>query len=324
MTRFRDVQHILDRVLGGVPKPNHGTFWRGVTRDQFVALEIFGVRMVVPGEPDRSGLLSVLSGRPPFALSGDDPGIRPHASRQDIETIRAWIAAGCPDAPGLEGLAVSPAGATVSDDAHVLYWRGVDFFFLPGLSSPETGTHVGRMHVRAFRPWHASRIEGQAGIWDAYMAQADVQESFRYIRLHQTRLIEAAYAASQDNLLNSFWKFGGNLLPLDPQTAIPPQRTMNSPYDWFFWAPYIDMSLQAADAGDADLRLARAWQVGIAADGLLRRRIPIAEFDATDPLVQQKVTDAFQAAAQADLSAGILTRAQAFTASPFFDGWPGV
>ena len=45
---------------------------------------------------------------------------------------------------------------------------------------------------------------------------------------------------------------------------------MNSIDDWFLWVPYVDMSLRSAAHTDADIRLARAWQVGIAADGLLR------------------------------------------------------
>jgi hypothetical protein len=182
VTRFRDVQQILDRVLGGPPPANHGVFWQGVTRDQFVALEVYGLRMVVPGEPGRSGVMSALKGAPPFALAGDDPRARPPASGQDIETISTWIAQGCPDdpAPPSAAFSAAAAGITVSDDDHVLYWRGVDFFFLPGLASPETEPHVRRMHMPAFFAWKASHLLGQGpNVWDDYMAVPGIQESFR-------------------------------------------------------------------------------------------------------------------------------------------------
>ena len=324
MTTFRDVQEILDRALGGPRLANHGMFWRGVTRDQFVALEVFGLRMVVPGEPGRSGLISALKGAPPFVDIGDDPKARPLASGQDIETISTWIAQGCPDNYAARDRgAVASEAVTVSDNDHVLYWRGVDFFFLPTLSSAETKPHVNRLHMLAFFKWKETHLlGGSATAWADYMALPDVQESFKYVRHHYQRLIEEAYGASQDNLFDALWKFGANLLPPDPQVAIPSRRTMNSPYDWFFWAPYIDMSLRVGDSGDADLRLARAWQVGIAADGLKRGRLVIPDFDANDASVDQKVKTAFEMAQKDDLLTKIRSRAEAFPGSPFFQGWP--
>jgi hypothetical protein len=327
MSRFRDVQQILDRVLGGRPLANHGMFWRGVTRDQFIALQVFGLRMVVPGEPGRSGVMSALKGAPPFTLDNDAPNARPPASEQDIATVSTWIARGCPDEPAsaMGTFSAAAAGVTISDNDHVQYWRGVDFFFLPGLSSPETNQHVGRIHILAFFKWKESHLlGGGANAWEDYMAAPNVPESFKYVRHHCTRLIEEAYGSSQDNLFDSLWKFGANLLPPDPQGGvIPDRRTMNSPYDWFFWVPYIDMSLRASDAGDADLRLARAWQVGIAADGLKRGRLIIPDFDANDPGVDQKVKATFETSQKDDLLAGMRSRAEAFPTSPFFDGWPG-
>jgi hypothetical protein len=282
--------------------------------------------MVVPGEPSRSGVISALKGAPPFVVDDDDRNARPPASKQDIETMSAWIAQGCPDDPTPARGAFSAeaaAGVTVSDNDHVLYWRGVDFFFLPTLSSPETKPHVSRLHMLAFFKWKESYVlGGSASVWEDYMAAPDVQESFKYVRHHYTRLIEAAYGTSQDNLFDALWKFGANLLPPDPQIAIPSRRTMNSPYDWFFWAPYIDMSLRVGDAGDADLRLARAWQVGIAADGLMRGRLVIPDFDASQPDVDQKVKAAFETSQKDDLLTGARSRAKAFPDSPFFEGWP--
>lgn len=326
MTRFRDVQQILDRVLGGPRLANHGVFWQGVTRDQFVDLEVFGLRMIVPGEPNRSGVISALQGTPPFGVDNDSDA-RSTASRQDIETISTWIVQGCPDdpaAPESDTFAGAAVGVTVSDNDHVVYWRGVDFFFLPTLSSPETKPHVNRLHMPAFFKWKESYLlGGSANVWEGYMAEPNVQESFRYVRHHYTRLINEAYGSSQENLFDSLWKFGADLLPPDPQGGIiPDERRMNSPYDWFFWVPYIEMSLRISDMGDADLRLARAWQVGIAADGLIRGRLVIPEFEASDSDVDQKVKTKFGTSQKDELLAGIRARANAFPQSPHFGGWP--
>ncbi len=46
---FLEVQDILDRAIGGKDSiGSHGTFWRGKTRDQFVALEIQGFGEKLP------------------------------------------------------------------------------------------------------------------------------------------------------------------------------------------------------------------------------------------------------------------------------------
>jgi hypothetical protein len=60
--------------------------------------------------------------------------------------------------------------------------------------------------------------------------------------------------------------------------------------------PYLDASLRAADAEAVDHDLARAWQIGIVADGLLRtdpdhpegNRMPIPDFSATDSELRSK------------------------------------
>jgi hypothetical protein len=72
---------------------------------------------------------------------------------------------------------------------------------------------------------------------------------------------------------------------------------MNAVLDWFYWVPYVDASLSASDAQAIDLDLARGWQIGIVADGLLRtdnerpaeHRMPISDFTAGDPALRSKV-----------------------------------
>ena len=77
-------------------------------------------------------------------------------------------------------------------------------------------------------------------------------------------------------------------------------HTMNGIGDWFSWAPYLDASLRAPDVQPMDVDLARGWQIGIVADGLVRtdedrpegQRMPIPDFTAADPVCDfSKYTD---------------------------------
>jgi hypothetical protein len=200
----------------------------------------------------------------------------------------------------------------------VRYWRKVDDFFL--LGTEETDIHVGRMHQPAFLAWVASALQGQGeSVWTDYLAQPENRESFAYVRHHQRRLLLEFYEGSQDALFDSIWKFGGNLLPEDPLSGARPQHTMNDASDWFYWVAHLDATLRADDV--SDLGLARGWQVGIVADGLLRadadrrpprRRIPIPDFDPVAPDLKQTVSAAWSAANPGELQAKMLARARDF------------
>lgn len=82
----RNVQDAPDRILGAGPPPNHGSFWRGVSRDEFVALSVFGLELVVVGDPEVSNLVRSLLGLAPFGSDLPDsflcrmPAGRPPAS----------------------------------------------------------------------------------------------------------------------------------------------------------------------------------------------------------------------------------------------------
>jgi hypothetical protein len=335
MTGFRDVQDALDRILGAGPPPNHGSFWRGVSRDEFVALSVFGLGLVVVGDPEASNLVRALRGLTPFGSDLPDPppdsfmprmpARRPPASEENIALIEGWIRAGCPDEPTRAAERadfIARAILRVDDDLHVRYWRAVDDFFLYPLSSKETDVHVGRMHGPAFAAWRASALLGQGeSVWTDYLAKPENRESFAYVRHHQRRLLLAFYEGSQDALFDSIWKFGGNLLPEDPLSGARPQHTMNDASDWFYWVAHLDATLRADDVSDLDLGLARGWQVGIVADGLLRtdadrrpprRRIPIPDFDPVAPDLKQTVSATWSAANPAELRAKMLARARDF------------
>jgi hypothetical protein len=103
--KYADVQQLLDAAIGGGQIGAHHAFWRGLTRDEFVAKKVFGKIVVVPGQSSESNLVKALSAIVPF---GDDVGT-PDATiarmparmdpvaPEDIARIADWIDEGCPE-----------------------------------------------------------------------------------------------------------------------------------------------------------------------------------------------------------------------------------
>jgi photosystem II stability/assembly factor-like uncharacterized protein len=111
MTRYERVKQILDEAIGG-PDVNigvHGAFWRGLTRDQFVAKKVFNLDLVAVGSGSAANLVKALKGEAPFGadLPNPPPGARfsrmpaglPPVSDADIAFIQTWIDDGCPEDP---------------------------------------------------------------------------------------------------------------------------------------------------------------------------------------------------------------------------------
>lgn len=331
------IQDMLERMLGTYPMPFHDYFWRGKTRDELVATEMFGVPILVPGQPDKSNLLQAMRGAAP-SENGEKPfGVgrlrqifsKVDVSAKDVDLLDAWIREGCPEIEPKTGLAFSAAAAPgttagASDQTHVNYWKAIDQFFL--LASPTTRPHVN--NVRGLdSTWIPALVQSNnIALWLAKTAEPKIANGFDYIRHHQRRLILEFYSYSKEALLDSLWKFGGNLLPLDPASPSGiPNHTMNGIGDWFNWSPYLDMSLRAADIQPVDIDLARGWQIGIVADGLMRtdedrpegQRMPIPDFNAGDPDLKSKVF-----AKYADADPSILLSEMIRRARDVFGGSP--
>lgn len=105
MTRYERVQQILDTAVGGSSAPVgfHGAFWRGVSRDVFVAKKIYGLPLIAVGDGGGSNLVKALKGEPPFGADTGNPtadynrmpsGLSP-VSAADIGVIENWIDEGC-------------------------------------------------------------------------------------------------------------------------------------------------------------------------------------------------------------------------------------
>lgn len=300
MAGLQQVQDVLQRVLGAAPLPFHIAFWRGRTRDELVATQVLGQPLIVVGRPEASPLVQALRGAASGPIRAYFGPVRAEAG--DLAVIEQWIRDGCPEVAAKRGAAWSRLtdAEAAGDDQHTAYWRAIDFFFHPSLATPTTRDHVLRLHGVALEAWLPTMLTGtDPARWPNYLAQANVAESFAHVRHHQRRLLQEYYAGSQADILDSLWKFGGSLLPTDPTHPLPPiiHHRMNAVLDWFYWVPYLDASLRASDAQAIDLDLARGWQVGIVADGLLRtdnerpagQRMPISDFTAGDPDLRSKV-----------------------------------
>jgi hypothetical protein len=318
MISFQQVEDMLERVLGATPQPFHIAFWRGLTRDAMVAKTIFGKRLVVPGKPEESHMLLALRDKPAGPLRAYLGASS--ADKSDLALLEAWIREGCPDLPAVPRAALR---AEAADERHTEYWRAIDYFFQPSLASQETLPHVLRMHGDALEAWLPTMLSGDPNAWPVYLARPDVAESFAYVRHHQRRLLLEYYNGTQEGIFDSLWKFGGSLLPTDPQHPLPPlqDHRMNSVLDWFFWVPYLDASLRAPDAEDIDIDLARGWELGIVADGLLRTdserpardRMPIPDFHANDPDLRAKVEARYVGAQGPELIGEMVRRAREST-----------
>jgi photosystem II stability/assembly factor-like uncharacterized protein len=101
MTPYEHVVQILDSAIGG-PQANigaHGAFWRNLTRDQFIALKVFKLDLLILRSSANSNLIKALKGLAPFdgSVYPQMPFGFPPVADGDIAFIAQWIDDGCPD-----------------------------------------------------------------------------------------------------------------------------------------------------------------------------------------------------------------------------------
>lgn len=107
MARYQQIIDILDAAVGGstVPVGAHGAFWRGKSKDEFVAANVFGQMLLIVGDGAGSNLVRALRGLAPFGSDVGTPGGifrrmpagRPPVTAEQIDVIDKWIDDGCPD-----------------------------------------------------------------------------------------------------------------------------------------------------------------------------------------------------------------------------------
>ena len=109
---FVKVVRLLEDSVRGFRVGAHHNFWRGCTRDEFVALSVFGNPLIAARadgtfDAAASNLIKAVRGEPPFDAAEPEahdpshfprmPAHHPPLSPQAIEYIHGWIKRGCPD-----------------------------------------------------------------------------------------------------------------------------------------------------------------------------------------------------------------------------------
>ncbi len=103
-TKFADIQQILDEAVEFENIGRHGPFWRGVTRDEFVAKSVFGCPIIHSEGGQfvgpRSPLVMILRG--PIQCGDSDfpqmpAGFFQPVDEAKVQTISSWIDAQCPE-----------------------------------------------------------------------------------------------------------------------------------------------------------------------------------------------------------------------------------
>jgi hypothetical protein len=291
--RFTKVKQILDSAVNGEDIHAHGPFWRGLTRDLFVAKSVFGQKLVVPGNIADSNLLKALRGQPPF---GNDTGTmnvpfrrmpagRPPVAPDDILFLEQWIADGCPDdpAPLPEALLSMCSGAMVTPEQHIAFWREFDDWAM--------------FHVSDDVQTAEGAVFGMVGAWFAYAKDPAARDAWlatiqgpaflaaaTTLSQRQQQTAESSYGVPLPLLavLDGFQQFGADTLPEDPLRPADRRHRMDGESMWFVWGAFAEACVTLKIAEEFWCFFTRAILCGLLNDGLLRGRYPVNGFAATE------------------------------------------
>ncbi len=329
MAGYTRIKQILDDAVEGSNFGAHGPFWRGLTRDQFVAHSVFGYKVIVARpdgtfDPDESNLVKALEGRSPFGddLNPPPPGALfprmpvgfPPVHPDQIQEIRDWIAAGCPD----QTLNTNPwfelnAGGPLPDPAiHNTYWRDFDNWAM-FQATPQTSADINTFFGVATLWFQFSNDPSREPMWDAAVKRPEIVGAIGRLEQRQRETVTAHYGRPVPLLtfLDGYERFGDNSLPDDPLRPQDPRHNMNGRSMWFFWAAFSDacLRLAATTAVPAEFwfGMFRVQLVGLVNDGLFRGRFTVNGFEAT-PQGKSDIRTRFVGLPDSDLAAEARSR----------------
>lgn len=317
--RYLQVRQILDTAVGPAAFGAHGPFWRGLSRDQFVAKSLFGEQLVVVGNGADSNLVKALRAQDPF---GADVGVagasfrrmpagRDPAPGPSIDIIAQWIDDGCPDAaPQVEEPQVSNStGAFRPDPAvHVAYFRDLDdwsAFHRPPDVDDAIGITFG--FFGAWRAYARNAVREQAFV-DA-VSGAPALQAVTLLATRQQQTVESHYGVPVPllALLDGYERFGNDGLPSDPLRPDDPRHNMNGAIMWFVLGSFAEACLRLEVARPFWTFMMRPVLCGLLNDGLFRGRFAVDGFAAND-VGRQNVFEFVQGVADADLPAELRKR----------------
>jgi hypothetical protein len=295
---YSQVQQALDRAIQGMASIGaHGTFWRTLTRAEFVVKKVFGKQLVVVGDPANSNLLKAVRGQLPFGSDTGTPGASlrrmpaglPQMSNTDILLIENWIQNGCPPdptpGPAIQLMALSfTTGASFTPKQHNDYWRDLDNWSMFN-AAPDVQDAVGVV-LELFPAWREfAKDPAREGDFAAAIQGAAVEPTLRLLSGKQKATVERHYGTPLPllALLDSYQQFGAGTLPGDPLRPVDPHHQMNGAALWFVWCAFVESAVQKNVDPDFWRFLLRAILCGMLSDGLERGRFTVEGFDKGRP-----------------------------------------
>jgi hypothetical protein len=302
MSSLSRVNEILDEAVNSENFAAHGPFWRGLTRDQFVAKVVFGKKVIATKadgtfDPDESNLIKALEGRAPFGKDVVPPppgailprmplGYAPVQAGK-IQEIRAWIQAGCPETAVANMVWVdNQAGGPVAPESYLAFWRDFDNWAMFH-ASEQTGQDINAFFTIAdtwLRLAGGSASESQ---WAAALLMPGVSDAVRRLSVLQRDTIVQHFGrpAPLLTLADCFEKFGDDSLPDDALRPVAPRHNMNGEVMWFYWAAFIDACRRlSGTVPEISVAfwdgMAKVILIGLLNDGLFRGRFTVSGFSA--------------------------------------------
>lgn len=286
INRLSQIQIFLDEAVEGDDIGGHGPFWRGLSRDEFVAFQVFGfVPLVAPGDPAGSNLVKALRGvdfpRMPFGY--------PPLPEERIQFIEQWIRDGCPPELSASVQIDFAVGSSLAHERHNAFWREFDNWAMFNVR-PEVGQAISVIFRLAQRWDGFVRGSVAESAWVAELNQAANRAAIERVAVRLIQTTEAHYGNPVPGLtlLESYELFGrgerGGLSP-DPLRPADPQHQMNGPQMWFNWCTLVDACLRLNPPVQPGFGrgLVRALLLGLMNDGLFRDRFPVIGFSKDDP-----------------------------------------
>ena len=293
VNRFSQIKVFLDAAVNGEQIGRHGPFWRGMSRNEFIALPVFGLPILIVGDGAGSNLIRALRGQ---GLPRMPAGF-PNMPNDRIAFIESWIDDGCPSELSANVGVDSAAGGGMDPDLHNHYWRQFDNWAMR--RDDPLSASVGRSFELAAR-W--SEFVGGT-ITDAEFTEAvrrpDTRAAIELLAGRQMQSVESHYEnpVQMKSLLESYALFGrgvdnGGLPPDNLRPGDRPHQ-MNGRQMWFNWCAMVDATQRLDPPLQPDFWAGhgRAILLGLLNDGVIRERFPVDGFSKTDANVSEAMQD---------------------------------
>ena len=320
MKRLDRIVDILETAVNREVIGAHRNFWRGKTRDQFIALKVFGKDLLVPGKSADSNLIKALRGIAPFGADVDPPqpgaifermpAGRPAVPDLSIAFIEKWIDDGCPDddvdepvVAAMRRSGVAAASAPAGPDVYVQFFRELDQFF-NFAASDQTEQDIGSFFNVA-QTWPGFNATTDLPAWNSAIADATVKDALKELSDNQLRLIAKFFGdpADRNSLNDALWQFGMGTLPADDQRPRDRFHRMNGATMWLMWLAFADASVRLSMNAPQWAVNIKSICLGLVGDALFRtdrpapQRLKITRYNAQDPNLEARVVGDFAALA---------------------------